>query len=288
MKRTLVLIVVAAVLGAVAVGGHTHAQGSAPDVTATAGYPTLTPLAPVKLLSVSGAVPGPLGVNSYTISVTSSIGCFSLSEPVLLSVLGNHGEAVLRQTNPLVIGGNPYLVRVAPSSSGTATIAMEVWTSQVGPAGLVVSAIWPEEGVERLQTVFAPSATPVPTEVVTPAPAVTPGPTATPVPKPLTLATCYSAATSSIDIQSVPGAVCTLSLSLTQGFAPHTTYNSGPFVIPDTGVGEVPFTPAPTTPVPTPASGTPVAAPNGGTAVTTCSAGGQTVTDRLTFTVGAS
>lgn len=305
MKRTLVLVVVAAVMGALAVAGRTQAEGifpggltgTGPVATAVCvslpkqtpcpaiGPETITELLPVKSMSVSGATPGPVGVDSYGIGIVSQIGCFSLTEPVLVSALGNRGEAVLRQVSPPQVGGNPYLVNVVPSSSGTATLSLEVWTRDVGPAGLTLKAIWPEEGVERLQTVYAQTPQPTPTgapatltptqgsstATTTPVATNTPAPTVTATPTPLTLATCYSSATSAIDIRSLPGATCTLSLTLNHGLATNTTYSQGPFAIPSSGVGEVPFIPA--------------AGSSSGTAVTTCSSGGQTQTSTLTFTI---
>lgn len=306
MKRTLALVVVAAVMGALFVSGQTQAQGifpgsiSGPFPVATAvcvSLPKQTPcptagpnviaaLLPVKSMTVTGPTAGPFGVDSYDVNIVSQIGCFSLTEPVLVSALGNSGEAVFRQVSPPVVGGNPFDLSVVPGKDGTATLSLEVWTARVGPGGLVVKAIWPDEGVEQLQTVIGPSAaaaatsapaasptsippTATPAASTTPAPTSTPAPTVTPTPAPLTLATCYSAQSSAIDIQSLPGASCTLSLSLNQGLAPGTTYNQGPFIIPYTGVGEVPFTPAPSS--------------TQGTAVTTCSSGGQIQTNKLSF-----
>ncbi len=309
MKRTLALVVVAAVMGALFVSGQTQAEGifpgsisgtgpvatvgcvSVPKRTPcpTAGPATITPLLPVKSMSVSPASSGPLGVNSYTVNIVSQIGCFSLTEPVLVTALGNSGEAVFRQVDPPVVGGNPFVVNVVPSVSGTATLSLEVWTAKVGPGGLVVKAIWPEENVEQVQRIIeqtsqpaptgapatATAVTPAPTDTpatgATPAATSTPAPTVTSTPAPLTVATCYSPGTSAIDIRSLPGASCTLSLTLNQGLLPATTYNQGPFIIPSTGVGEVPFTPAPTS--------------SQGTAVTTCSFGGQTEADTLAFTL---
>lgn len=311
MKRTFALVVVAAVMGAVVLSGQTQASGifpgsisgTGPVATAvcvslpkqtpcpTAGPVTITPLFPTKSMSVSGATAGPFGVDSYDVSIVSQIGCFSLTEPVLVTALGNSGEAVFRQVSPPVVGGNPYMLSVVPDKHGNAILSLEVWTAKVGPGGLTVKAVWPEEGVERLQTIIAPAplptatgapattaptaapptATPTLAESTTPAATNTPAPTVTPTPAPLTLATCYSAQTSSIDIQSTPGASCTLSLTLNQGLAPGTTYNQGPFIVPSTGVGEVPFTPAPTS--------------SQGTAVTTCTAGSQTQTNTLKFSL---
>jgi hypothetical protein len=312
MKRTFALVVVAAVLGALVLSGQTHASGifpgsissgTGPVATAvcvslpkqtpcpTAGPETITPLFPVKTMSVSGATAGPFGVNSYDVNIVSQVGCFGLTEPILVTALGNSGEAVFRQVAPPVVGGNPYMLSVVPDAQGNATLSLEVWAAKVGPAGLTVKAIWPDEGVEQFQTIIAPAplptatgapatavatavpptAAPTPAASTTPAPTDTPAPTVTPTAVPLTLATCFSARSSAIDIRSAPGASCTLSLTLNQGLAPGTTYNQGAFIIPSTGVGEVPFTPAPTS--------------SQGTAVTTCTAGSQTLTDTLKFSL---
>jgi hypothetical protein len=303
MKRTLALVVVAAAMGALVLSSRTEASGiipggiPAPGVGATpvcvslpkqtpcptASIPTITELSPVKSMSISAPISEPYGVDAYTIDIVSKIGCFNLTEPVIVTALGNHGEAVLRQTNPPIIGGNPYVVNVVPSDTGTATLSLEVLTSQVGPSGLTVKAVWPAEGVEQLQTIVAGTPQPTPTGVATsvptatpaatgtPAPTSTPAPTVTSTPTPLTLDTCYSPLTSAIDIRSVPGAICTLTLTLNHGLAANTTYQEGPFAIPASGVGEVPFVPA--------------TGSTQGTAVTACSYGGQSETNTLTFTI---
>lgn len=299
MKRTLLLMVVVSMLSVVLVSGRTQASGifpgsigggpaygspgpcvSLPKQTPcpTATPNVLTALSPVKVMSVSAPIAGPYGVDNYPINVISQIGCFSLTEPILVSALGNHGEAVFRQVSPPVVGGNPYEAVVQVSSTGTAALSMEVWSSQVGPAGLVVKAVWPEEGVEQLQTVIPPTAptgtavvatlapTSVPaTSAGTPAATATPAPTVTSTPVPLTVSTCYSRATSAIDIRSVPGASCTLAVTFNGGTA--VVSNPGPFIIPPTGVGEDPFV--------APAGAT------SGAAVTTCTLNGETVTDTL-------
>lgn len=309
MKRTSLLIVVVAVMSALMVSGRTHASiipgsGVGPvygtlvtcySLPKQTPCPTATPntiaaIYPVKSMSVSGAIAGPYGVNDYGISIVSQVGCFSLTEPILVSALGNHGEAIFRQVSPPLVGGNPYQASVVVGPDGTATLAMEVWSSQVGPAGLVVKAVWPEEGVERLQSVIPPSATTplpatatsVPTAVPptatgTPPATATSGPTGTPAPTstatavPLTVSTCYNQKASAIDIRTAPGASCTLSLSFNNGPALTTGYNQGPFVMPSTGVGEDPFTAPPGATV--------------GTAVTTCTLDGQTASDTLNLAI---
>lgn len=305
MKRTLMLVVVAAVVAALIVVGQTHAQ------TGTVQYgtvvykgqcfllpnyapcptplpATIQPIFPVKDMTVGAPISGPAGVNSYDVNVVSQIGCFSLSEPVIVTALGNHGQAVLRQVNPEIIGGNPALVHVVPSDTGTALLSLEVWTSQVGPEGLTVKAIWPEENVERLQEVIpgqpVPTATGGPTDTPTPVPPTpapptstpviegTPLPTATSTPSvPFSLQLCYRSNPSEIDIRSLPGAICTLALSLNQGLLQGTDYNSGPFSIPDTGVGSVPFTPSTKS--------------TQGAAAARCTYGGQTLVQSISFAV---
>lgn len=309
MKRTSLLIVVVALASALMVSGNTHASiipgsGVGPiygnsvtcySLPKQTPCPTATPntipeIFPVKSMSVSGAIAGPYGVDNYSIGIVSQVGCFSLTEPILVSALGNHGEAVFRQVSPPLVGGNPYQANVVVGPDGTATLAMEVWSSQVGPAGLVVKAVWPEEGVERLQSVIAPSATTplpatataVPTAVpptatgtppatATAGPTVTPVPTETTTPVPLTVSSCYNQKTSAIDIRTAPGASCTLALSFNNGPVLNAGYNQGPFVMPPSGVGEDVFTAPPGATV--------------GTAVTTCTLDGQTASDTLNLAI---
>lgn len=269
MKRIVLILVL--VLGlCVVVVGPSRAQGiivrkgvclSLPDLTpVSCAFPTAIPVSPDKELAVKpSTLPNTEGVAGYTITITSRVACFPLDEPIDVYTLGNNGAAVLSPLSPTAGPlQKPDHYRVTVDKTGLARLALEVWTRIIGLGGLDVKAVWPVEGVERIQPVIAaPTVTgtvvatvvPTPTSTSTPVPAGTSGPAATPTapatqffvrvcvsPNPVgkaTQATAY--------VQSLPGATCALSVTFSNGTAA-TELTGNEFQIPNTGVGGIPFT----------------------------------------------
>lgn len=215
MHRAIVAIAVAClVIALISVRSpHSSAQGvptELPVCLATVGTgikyipcPTATtgPLpatTPVKDMSVSGPIAAGAGVVNYNVTITSQLACFPLPEPISLSTLGSPGSAVLVQLGPhtSVTRGDTIpsvAINQTPESegAGTGSAVLEVLQKQLGPAGLVLKAEWPREGVTRLAVIATPSESPtpvpptaVPSSTPTPSGTSTPAPTATSTPIP--------------------------------------------------------------------------------------------------------
>jgi hypothetical protein len=224
-----------------AVAGHvcfdpaTYVQAACtPTPAATAVAIPIT-----KTLNVSAALPTGPGISNYYVTLQSSMACFPLNEPIDVYTFGNTGEAALSPATPGTFPvQNPDQYRVTPDQFGTAVLSLEVFTAGVGPDGLTVKAIWPQEGVEQIAPVI-PGATPGPTDTGTPEPATatpvmspsptpTPGPTetATAVPtttRPFFLRTCVSpnptgtSTQATVYVETLPGATCTASVTFSNG-----------------------------------------------------------------------
>ncbi|MBV9282869.1 MAG: hypothetical protein JOZ41_22570 [Chloroflexi bacterium] len=156
----------------------------------TSPTPTPAPITPTKTLDLGGPVPGPNGTTSYSVTVTSRFLCFSVQEPVILYTIGSPGAAALTPlTAASVTVSNGSVSIMVDPGTGTATLLLEVFNKAVGPEGLVLKAVWPQEGIERLVTVIAPRPTATPTllpgqlpPAATPTPTPSPTPSATPTP----------------------------------------------------------------------------------------------------------
>lgn len=193
-------------------------------------------LTPTKTMSVSGPIPGPFDMTSYTVTITTQLVCFPLtSEPIDVYLLANSTSAVLTPLTPFSTStGTAATVFVSPDT-GQAQLLLEVRNKIVGRGGVAIKAVWPNERLEQIITVIPPS--PVPTTPGTPAtatptavpgtPTATPVSTATPTP-PFFVRTCVSpnvmngrtlgGQQATIYGQTLPGAVCT----------PNVTYFPGP------------------------------------------------------------
>lgn len=216
-------------LGVVFAGTASHAQTTTPTPTITEingacfqapantlipcpASPTATqfPRLPEKTLSVSAPVAGPANTSTYTVSVTSRFLCFALNEPVLLYVLGSPSVTALTELFPQVAPflGYPVQVNVDPLT-GTASLSLEVFNAEVGPAGLDLKAVWPQERIERVVNVIPPAP---PTATATPPPGQ-PTSTATPVP-PTATATATAAVTATVTATATSSATATPTPSL--------------------------------------------------------------------------
>ena len=164
--------------------------------------PTFVPIIPTpnKAVAVGAGTPPMAGVSTYTVTLTSKLTCFSLVEPITVYLLGSPSAGVLTPVSPpgLAVVGGPVTVQVG--ASGTATLSLEVFTQAVGPQGLFVKAVWPQEGIERIVPVI-PAGGPV-TPPTTPTRTPTPGtltptrtPTATPTRTPTVTPTATPTAT---------------------------------------------------------------------------------------------
>lgn len=269
--RRLVLAVIL-VIGLAAVGVHgTHA-----DIVYENGYctdtstgfivgcpPTATPVAvlpaPVKDLVASAGRAEPFDLTAFTLTLTSIEGCFALPEPVYLYVQGNQDAVAIHQLTPVNEGlsGPPYPVAITqmPGSpqNGKATLSAEVFNAVVGPEGLAISALWPDEGVTHTVYLVPPAggvppatATPTPGATATPAPAPAP-----PAQAPLSVQACFQPAVlrgatlggqiSSLLVQSQPGAVCTAQVAYLDTTQP-ADFQGGPVTLGGSGQTSFPFT----------------------------------------------
>jgi hypothetical protein len=220
-------------------------------------------------MSVSGPTTLPGGqVSSYTVTITSSIVCFPASEPIDLYTLGNPNASALSVISPPGIppqDKNHYRFTVDPGTH-TAMFNLEAFNAALDASGLGVKAVWPQEGIERVSSLIAPTAptstaTPVPTQA-TPSATATPGttagagapttatatatPTGTPAPTaPLVLRTCVDpnpvpgGGTATLYGQTTPGAVCNAGIRFNdntspQDFGPQTALSDGFVVFPFT------------------------------------------------------
>lgn len=274
-----------------------------PLPTAVATRPLIQPN---KTLSVAptGSVTGS-PVSNYIVTVTSSVACFSLNEPIDLYTLGNPSAVALSALSPSSIlpqDKNHYTFTVDPVTHA-ATFSLEAFTAALDATGLAVKAVWPLEGIERVNTlVQAATATPTATEVpgqatdtptltptsaptATPTTTGTPGatstatvtPTSTPLPAgPLLLRTCIqpnpvpSTGQGSIFGQTTPGAVCTASVKFNNGTRP-VNFDGGPQTALSDGFVIFPF-----------ASSTTAGA---GFAKVTCTLNGQTQISMTNFLI---
>jgi hypothetical protein len=214
---------------------------------------------PVKTLAVGAGVPGPEDTVAFPVTITSSIVCFSLDEPIVAYTMGTpRGDAVLYQLSPAPLVqslGSVQHVNVDPATS-SATLRLEVYRGALSPSGVDVKAVWPAEGIDRVAAVIPPTpatATPTATPHIAvtpsgppPAPPATPHqPTYTPVPT----STATAVPTASVTTTAVP----TVSAPATKGTT--RTATPGPTGTPDTRPFFVRVCATPST-----------IAPNGGTA----------------------
>jgi hypothetical protein len=261
---------------------------------------------PNKTLSVSpsGGITGS-PVNNYTVTVTSSVACFSLNEPIDLYTLGNPSAIALSAVSPLSIAPqdkNHYRFSVDPATHA-ATFSLEAFSAALDTTGLAVKAVWPLEGIERVTTLVqaataTPTQTPIPgqatdTPTVTPtvSPSATPTATGTPaatstatatstptpVPAgPFLLRTCVdpnpvpSAGQGTIFGQTTPGALCTASVKFSDGKTP-ANFDGGPQTALSDGFVVFPFASSATA--------------TSGLAKVTCTLNGQTKTSLTNFLI---
>lgn len=237
------------------INGYCFASPDNRLVPCTSPTPVLdqAALAVTKDLSVSGGFAGPDGTTQYFLTITSQMGCFSLSEPVYLYAMGSPSAAALNELLPVQRGSDGSQMQVVfgqdngTMSAGVATVSLEVANKYVGPAGVYLKAYWPAEGVERVITIVKPmdTATPIPgTATSTPTPAATatesptpvstgtpsPTPTATVPTGPVSVQTCVDppilqGTTQGGDLPTLrgltaPGAVCTGSVLYLDGTRP--------------------------------------------------------------------
>ncbi|HEX8918381.1 MAG TPA: hypothetical protein VF898_07750, partial [Chloroflexota bacterium] len=264
--------------------------------------PTRTPVQVTKTLSVSGGTPGPYDTTMYTVTITSSVLCFSLTEPVYLATLGNPDAVAITPILPNYVapGGNLIPVQLDPAT-GTAVFSLEVFNKVVGPEGLSVKATWPQEGVERVVNLIpaapptatatplpgASTATPTATAPATPAstttgtpgtPAAAATPTATTSSQTFFVRACATpnpvaaGSTATLYAQTLPGATCTARIQYNDGSFPSSADFSGDQQTADTsGFVVYPFTANTTA--------------TGGSGKVTCTFNGQTETATATFGV---
>lgn len=259
------------VLGVLAFAGARRSQA---DMTSVNGYcfstpyntlvscdagtpaPTAVPVTPVKELNVGGPVAGPDGTTSFDVGITTQLSCFSLNEPTELYALANPGSAIFTELFPTPgPSGQALNVTVEQNGrvagSGTAALTLEVNNAAVGPGGLDVKAVWPNEQVERVVNVIPPvptdtpgpgtptnTPTPEPTATDTPTPTSTPSGTPSPSPAataaPFTLRACVQPSilsghslggdVATVNGLTTPGAVCTSAVRYLDGTTP-TGYN---------------------------------------------------------------
>ncbi|HZS94268.1 MAG TPA: hypothetical protein VFA78_05685 [Chloroflexota bacterium] len=216
---------------------------------------TLTPTAPpplvepVKELGVGGGTTGPYGVTGYPVNLTSTFVCFALNEPINVYTLGSPGATALTPLFPdpdtATQNAADSVTTYVDAATGQAQLELEVRNSSVGPEGVVVKAVWPQEGVERLVTVISGSATATPAPTTTATPTGTPPPTATPAPTatatpvsssgPFTAQACvqpsvlrgydFKGGSGILYGRTTPGATCTAGISYYNN--PHS-YIGGP------------------------------------------------------------
>jgi hypothetical protein len=288
-------------------GTASHAQTSLPTPSTITGYcfvgpantfapcpasPTATaaPILPEKNVSVSGPTQQPAGTTMYNVTVTSRFLCFAVNEPIYLYTIGNQGISALTEQFPVFQPFLGYPVTVLPDqTTGTATLSLEVFNAEVGPAGLDLKAVWPVEQIERVVNVIAPApptptATPLPGAPATATPTTTsvPGtppatPTATATPAPaffvrscVTPNPMIGAVTATLYGLTLPGAVCTSSVTYNDNTVP-ANFTDGAQVAGSDGLVSWTFTENTTA--------------TGGTAKVTCSLNGQTQTSTTAFTV---
>jgi hypothetical protein len=147
-------------------------------------------------------------------------------------------------------GNLPQRFVLTPGPDGTANLSLEVFNAAVGPNGLGVKAVWPEEGIEHAVVVVPGSVANSTVATLAPIPTATPAPTATgtPVPGPFPLRVCVlpnpvtAGQTATIYVQTVSGAVCSATLRYSGGaFEPNLTTAVGQVAGPD-GFAVFPFT----------------------------------------------
>lgn len=280
MKRIAVLVVLVAA-AALSGGENSHAAMTAVNgfcfqspyntvvPCTTSPTPTRALILPNKTLSVSGPVAAPLDTTTYLVTITSSIACFALDEPILVYPMGGgNGAAVLSPLQPAGTAGpspQSVVVHVDPATS-TATLSLEVLNRALGTGGLVVKAVWPAESVERLVRVINPATptavptvppgaatnTPVPTATAIPTATATatgtpgPTPTSTPTGQAFFVRTCITPNpslpldSSTIYVQTVPNAVCTASVLYSNNSQP-TNFAGGPQTAEADGFAVFPF-----------------------------------------------
>ena len=286
MKRIGVLVVFVAA-AALSGGANSHAAMTtangfcfqSPDNRLvpcnTSPTPTRALILPNKTVSISGPVSAPLDTTTYLVTITSSVACFALDEPVLVYPMGGgNGAAVLSPLQPAGAAGpspQSVVIHVDPATT-TATLSLEVLNRALGTGGLVVKAVWPAESVERLVRVINPASptavptvppgaatnTPVPTATAIPtATAVptatatatgTPGPTptSTPTGQAFFVRTCITPNPSlpldfpTIYVQTLPNAVCTSSVLYSNNSQPNN-FAGGPQTAGPDGFAVFPF-----------------------------------------------
>jgi len=280
MKRigALVVLVVAAALTG---GENSHAAMTAVNgFCFRSPYNTLVPcntsptptralILPNKTLSVSGPVAAPLDTTTYTVTITSSVACFALDEPVVVYPMGGgNGAAVLSPLQPVGAAGpspQSVIVHVDPTTT-RATLSLEVLNRSLGTGGLVVKAVWPAERVERLVRVIDPAtptapptvppgaATDTPIATATAIPIATATATGTPGPTPTSpptgqaffVRTCITPNPSlpidspTIYVQTLPNAVCTASVLYSNNSQPNN-FAGGPQTAGPDGFAVFPF-----------------------------------------------
>lgn len=240
--------------------------------------PTRALIAPNKTLSVSGGTSGPAGSTTYQVTVVSKFVCFALNEPVdLYSLAQNPNAVAITGIQPQVPSSGSSISLMPDPATGTDTLLLEVFKDQLGSAGLDLKAVWPFEGVERVASVVAPSATSAggaaATGTAVPIPGVTPTPGA--AVQAFSLRACVdpnpvtSGGTATLYAQTLPGAVCTASVVTPVG-TPGNFNGASQTALGD-GLVVFPFTVGQTA--------------GQGTAVVTCTYNGQTLRTTTTFTI---
>jgi hypothetical protein len=156
-------------------------------VSCSSPTPTPAPPQPEKFIQLGGPVAGPKGTTSYSLTVTSRLACFALTEPVDIFAMGAAGSAALEPIFPPQPISQAQHARVfvdqhvGTATSGTASLTLEVFNALAGTTGINVKAVWPDESREQLLSVIAP---PTPTVTPTGVPAGTATPTTTAAPSP--------------------------------------------------------------------------------------------------------
>lgn len=231
--------------------GSCFASPSNTLISCTTLTPTVPPpvLEPVKELGVGGGTTEPYGVTGYPVTLTSTFVCFALNEPINVYTLGSPGAAALTPLFPdpdsATQDAADVVTTYVDAATGQARLSLEVRNSSVGPEGVVVKAVWPQEGVERLVTVIGPSGTATPAPTATATSTGTPPPTSTPAPTatatavssggPFTAQACmqpsvlkgfdFKGGSGTLYGRTTPGATCTAGISYYNN--PHS-YLGGP------------------------------------------------------------